>query len=191
VRSVQLSGLELEQNVKLQGMDGLKEIDIISFDLPQNMASDHPSGLRGIELAITSSLVNPSQISMEMGSVTFAIQYTTDRDVSPIGNGNSRILGLLSVANFTLKPGTNVIEMKGALLDPESKPSLNPNVAATQIREVVSEFFSRFLAGEKQTMAVLGYSGSRHQESCQQCCALRRRGQSQSRPRKGGSHQGW
>lgn len=124
-----LDGLQLVKFIKLRGINGMKEIYLKQFFLP----GDLPSG-KGIQLSIAADIVNPSPASLFIGDVYFTV-YTLDAR-----------LGEVVIPNFAIEPGSNSLEMSGALHKIRSR-----NDAV-----VISNFFSNYIAGGETPVSVVG-----------------------------------
>ncbi|CAG8551635.1 14009_t:CDS:2, partial [Acaulospora morrowiae] len=64
-----LNGIRLSKDVIMRGMQGFPNVTVDKFDAP----STNPDG--GITIEITSSLINPSSISIELGDVFFDVIF--------------------------------------------------------------------------------------------------------------------
>ncbi|KAI9228049.1 MAG: hypothetical protein DHS80DRAFT_23677 [Piptocephalis tieghemiana] len=123
-----LTGIRLQKDITMKGMNNFPGVKILAFDLPSN----HPDG--GITLSITSSLVNPSPIGMEVGDMAFDITY---RDMK---------IGEAEATSVNLLPGVNEIQMQGRMIPQSSSEGL----------DVVSDMFTRYMAGETSPMSCIG-----------------------------------
>jgi hypothetical protein len=121
------SGLKMEKIVTLAGFDGLTKVSIDKFDLPDSDPS------RGIRLVTSTTLENPSAITIDLGALYFNASY------------NNRAIGTLEGTNVSLKPGTNKLSLNGRLsaIDPADTQSL-------------SDVFTMFVGGVGSKMKVTG-----------------------------------
>ncbi|ORY48429.1 hypothetical protein BCR33DRAFT_847843 [Rhizoclosmatium globosum] len=92
------TNLGFTKQITMAGFSGLKNVAITAFDLPD---SDPTNGLH---ITTTSAIGNPSQITMDMGDVSFNL---FGQDMTPIG--------FLNAAGVTMTPGANSIAMTGAM----------------------------------------------------------------------------
>ncbi|KAJ3290703.1 hypothetical protein HDU79_003021 [Rhizoclosmatium sp. JEL0117] len=93
-----VNGLTINKVVTLNGFDGLKSVAVTAFDLPDSDATN------GLHIKTTAAIMNPSQIGMNMGDVSFNLFA---QDMTPIG--------FLNATGVTITPGTNFISMTGAM----------------------------------------------------------------------------
>ncbi|KAJ3340370.1 hypothetical protein HDU93_007095 [Gonapodya sp. JEL0774] len=107
------SGLSIDKTVTFKGFSGLRNISILSFDLPGN----DPNG--GIKIILQTLLVNPSTISIAMGDLTF--------NVSLGGN----FIGTTVSTSTTIAAGNNVLNMSGRLA---------PGVNESQVSQLFTDF---------------------------------------------------
>ncbi|KXS20722.1 hypothetical protein M427DRAFT_27841 [Gonapodya prolifera JEL478] len=105
--------LVMDKTITFPGFGGLKNVSIVSFDLPGN----DPSG--GIAIVIQTLLVDPSTIGIEMGNLTF--------DVALGGN----VIGTSLSPNTTISPGPNLLKMTGRLA---------PGASQSQISQMFTDF---------------------------------------------------
>ncbi len=179
--NLDLSSIQFRQRIELSAMNGLANIEIESIDLPRginfpNEINAHQlsdgqqhvfqsATLQGIALNSRISIYNPSPMQIYMGDVTFALRYDpAEQDPDPINGSGSIGIGILVARNLTLKASSrNEIDLVGALVNPDTMPELNTKDGQTldsnRVREVMGQFFTRFLHHETQKMGVVGYSG--------------------------------
>ncbi|KAF7298203.1 hypothetical protein HMN09_01042200 [Mycena chlorophos] len=127
---IQVSSITAAYNVSLKGFNGLKGgVTIQSFDLPEN----DPAG--GIHLTINATAANPSQVGIELSSISFDT-YANNTKIASVASGA-----------VTLSPGgTTDMALAGRLLPQSSSEGL----------AVVSGIFNRFVAGEDSDVVVDG-----------------------------------
>lgn len=113
-------------------MNGLEQISIKSFDMPQ----DDPE--LGIEIQLTSEIVNPSPIGVDMGDLEFDIFIP----------GNEVKMGEAFSSQVVLKPGLNEMVMKGRLVPFSSETDA----------KIISELFTTFLGGIDTRLLCVGRS---------------------------------
>ncbi|KAI9594816.1 hypothetical protein BDF19DRAFT_423236 [Syncephalis fuscata] len=124
---VRLSNLLFEKTIPIQGLNGLKKMDIEQLDLPR----DHPKG--GIEMTVTINIENPAQTALHMPSLALVTFYNTIR------------LSELFTLPWSLYPGTNFITFTGRLL-----PQSGSNI------DQLNRFMSSYMAGNTTTVQVRG-----------------------------------
>lgn len=100
-----IKDLTLNKDIKLLGMNGFPQVEILKFDLP----SDAPNG-QGINLAIDTAMHNPSPIGVELGTVVLDISYQDVR------------LGQVRAAGASLKGmSLSILNLTG-IMEPQSTP---------------------------------------------------------------------
>ncbi|KAJ3072665.1 hypothetical protein HDU98_003188 [Podochytrium sp. JEL0797] len=124
------TNLKLSKVIDQAGFNGLTNVSIVSFDLP---SSDPAVGIR---IVTSSSISNPSAISMDMGDVVFNLFA---QDMTPIGS--------LASTAVKMAPGANVIPMTGAM-----------RVADSEKLSVLMNTF--LLSGEGLNTIITGNSSS-------------------------------
>ncbi|RKP27862.1 hypothetical protein SYNPS1DRAFT_26503 [Syncephalis pseudoplumigaleata] len=124
---LRLSDLPFEKTVPVEGLRGLKKMDIEQLDLPRN----HPQG--GIEMAVTMNIGNPAQTVLHMPALTFAAFY------------HRMQLSELTTQAWSLAPGDNRVVFTGRML-----PQSGANIT------LMNEFMSSYMAGNTTTIAVRG-----------------------------------
>ncbi|KAG0088387.1 hypothetical protein BGZ92_006241 [Podila epicladia] len=117
-----------KMDIKLLGMNGFPQVEILKFDLPSDAANG-----QGINLSIDTAMHNPSPIGVELGTVVLDISYQNVR------------LGQVRAAGASLKgQSLSVLNLTG-IMEPQSTPE---GLAK------VSELFSAYIAGKaSQTTA--------------------------------------
>jgi len=132
VASVKAAGLNLQniilsKDITMGGMQNFPSVTIDSFNAP----SEDPQG--GIVVEIVSTMGNPSPISVQLGDLTFDIQYL------------NRTIGEVSATNITLLQGDNKLNLNGRLIPQNTTESL----------AAVSDLFSKYIAGQNATTDVV------------------------------------
>ncbi|KAJ3205449.1 hypothetical protein HDU67_008831 [Dinochytrium kinnereticum] len=117
--------LKMNKIVTMKGFSGLKDVVIKSFNLPDS------DPIRGIRLTTQTQLINPAQISIELGDLFFDSYFKNER------------LGDLSGTGITLRPGVNDLVLSGRLVP------LNDT-------DKLSEVFSFFVGGRASKLVVKG-----------------------------------
>ncbi|KAJ3259347.1 hypothetical protein HK104_006953, partial [Borealophlyctis nickersoniae] len=130
---ITLKGLKLDKNVEFAGMEGLKNVSITAFNLP----SDDPAG--GIRVETTTTLNNPSPLSVDLSDVFFNVSYAASS------------VGVLSSPNFTLKRGENNLSLTGRLF-----PSQNN---ATTLG-AVSTMFTNYITAKDTNLTVISVNST-------------------------------
>jgi antitoxin (DNA-binding transcriptional repressor) of toxin-antitoxin stability system len=123
-------GVSLSKDVSFKAFNGLPGVTISNFQLP----SDDPSG--GIHIETDASIPSPSQLGINLGTVTFQSFF------------QNTLVGPLSANNLVLTPNAvskthlsgRIVSQTGANLD------------------VLGELFSGFLAGQNLTLVTKGDS---------------------------------
>ncbi|KAF9562767.1 hypothetical protein CPC08DRAFT_361960 [Agrocybe pediades] len=126
------------RRVCLKGFNGLKDgVKVEKFDLP----SDHPSG--GISLTLETMVNNPSQVGIQMSSISFDT-YMGDVLIAPVASTGTVTLSAQS---------TSQLSLAGQLIPQESPEGL----------AAVSNVFNKFIHGEDSNVSVRGSgAGSSH-----------------------------
>ncbi|KAJ3147540.1 hypothetical protein HK101_002218 [Irineochytrium annulatum] len=101
------NGLSLNKVVTLGGFQGLSNVTITSFNLPDS------DPMAGIRLETTTALQNPSHISIELGDLNFDSYFGATK------------IGSLSGTNVTLHPGENDLSLNGRLIPMKDTTSLS------------------------------------------------------------------
>ncbi|KAH7888371.1 hypothetical protein F5I97DRAFT_2002257 [Phlebopus sp. FC_14] len=130
---IDVPGISLpSKTVTLKGFNGLKNgVTIQSFDLPAN----DPAG--GIELTIQSQVTNPSQVGIQLNSISFTT-FADGVDIASISSSSSPV---------TLSPNsTSSLALSGRLVPQNSSQGLS----------VVSAIFNNFLHGLDSDVVVQG-----------------------------------
>ncbi|KAI0072486.1 hypothetical protein K474DRAFT_1678619 [Panus rudis PR-1116 ss-1] len=122
--------VKLSKDVTLRAFNGLPGVTISNFKLP----SDDPAG--GIHIETDSSIPSPAQLGIDLGTVTFNAFF---EDV---------LVGPLSGEHLTLPPQATVQEHLSGRIVPQSGSDL----------DTIGVLFSQFLAGNNQTLSVIGES---------------------------------
>ncbi|KAI8609680.1 hypothetical protein BC830DRAFT_1233172 [Chytriomyces sp. MP71] len=114
------NNLNMDKVVTLSGFNGLSGVTVLSFDASAGNGNN-------VNVSVTTQLVNPSSITMQLGTAFFNFV---------MGTG----VGTMSANNVTIVPGNNTLSMTGVLL-PASMSNTTNAVAAT-----VSSLNERFQA---------------------------------------------
>ncbi|KAH8119480.1 hypothetical protein DFH11DRAFT_1722990 [Phellopilus nigrolimitatus] len=122
--------VSLTKNITLKAFNGLPGVTISNFKLP----SDDEAG--GIRIETDSSIPSPSQLGIDLGTVTFSAFF------------DSVYVGPLSGNDMVLKPEATVLEHLSGRIVPQSGSNI----------DVIGNMFSVFLAGQNQTLSVTGNS---------------------------------
>lgn len=127
-----VSGLKLDKDLEVNGMNGFPNVKILKFDLPSDAAPG-----QGINLVIDTAMNNPSPIGVQLGTIVLDISYNN----VPLGqvkaNGASIMGNSDSVLNLT------------GIMVPQTTPE---NLA------VVSSLFSSYIAGQSSETIAKGVS---------------------------------
>ncbi|KAJ3416252.1 hypothetical protein HDV05_002542 [Chytridiales sp. JEL 0842] len=123
------SNLFLEKTVTLAGFNGLPNVTITQFDLPS------PDPVRGIKMNAKSVIMNPSSITVDLGTLFFNSTF------------KGRNIGTLQSAGgaLILKPGLNEVDMAGALSPMDERDT-----------QSLSEVFTMFVGGRGSRLEVVG-----------------------------------
>ncbi|KAI8814501.1 hypothetical protein BJ742DRAFT_703861 [Cladochytrium replicatum] len=127
--------IKLTKEVTLSGFNGLDQLSITAFDLP----SDDPLG--GIKLNIGATLLNPSSISIELGTLTFE-NYYQDQLVGPVTSSGSVFLQGTQDAT----PAPNALSLSGRI---------TPRTGTADTIALAS-LFGEYLAGHDAILTVKG-----------------------------------
>ncbi|KAG9069218.1 hypothetical protein KI688_010115 [Linnemannia hyalina] len=101
-----IPGIHMTKKVTLKGFNGLKDLKIEKYDLPSNDPD-------GIHLVLTASLINPSNVGIDMGTVEFSNEF------------EGQDIGFVKAAGLALQPaGTTPIAMEGTLTKQTSEAGL-------------------------------------------------------------------
>ncbi|KZV76329.1 hypothetical protein PENSPDRAFT_747787 [Peniophora sp. CONT] len=121
------------KKVTLKGMNGLKnDVVIDNFDLPEN----DPAG--GIHLTLNTTITNPSQVGVQLESISFQSFYQST-NLGPVAANST----------FTLAPSATVnLSMAGRLI-PQTEDSALADV---------STVFNNFIHGQDSNITVQGDS---------------------------------
>ncbi|KAF7301181.1 hypothetical protein MIND_00682600 [Mycena indigotica] len=127
---IDVTSISAAYSVSLKGFNGLKGgVVIKTFDLP----SDDPAG--GIHLTLDATAANPSQVGIELSSLSFDT-FASDTKIASVSTGS-----------VTLAPGaTSQLALTGRLLPQSSAEGL----------AVVSDVFNRFVQGQNSDVVVHG-----------------------------------
>ncbi|KAI8616133.1 hypothetical protein BC830DRAFT_1119404 [Chytriomyces sp. MP71] len=120
-------GLALSKVFTLRGFNSLPNPNIVAFDLPNSDAS-------GIHILTTALAINPSTITIDLGSIDFSMMY------------DGIDIGYLSAPNVLLSPGVNSLRFDGRM--------------KTANTAKLSTLMSTFLTGGGLRLAVLGHSST-------------------------------
>lgn len=107
---ITVPGISISKKVTLKGMNGLKNaVTINSFDLP----GDDPAG--GITLTLDTTIVNPSQVGIQLNSLAFGSYYSTGTYLGPVA----------SVPQLNLAPlSTSQVKFAGRLVPQTTEAGL-------------------------------------------------------------------
>ncbi|KAL5507074.1 hypothetical protein ACEPAH_6530 [Sanghuangporus vaninii] len=122
--------VHLQKDITLKAFNNLPGVTISNFQLP----SDDSAG--GIHIETDSMIPSPSQLGIDLGTVTFN-SFFQDTFVGP-----------LTADGLTLQPESTVTEHLTGRIVPQSGSDL----------ENIGSLFSNYLAGENQTLSVVGDS---------------------------------
>ncbi|KAI5120964.1 hypothetical protein M0805_006636 [Coniferiporia weirii] len=122
--------VSLSKNVSLKAFNGLPGVTISNFKLP----SDDLSG--GIHIETDSLIPSPSQLGIDLGTVTFNAFF------------DNVLVGPLSGSGLVLAPESVTPEHLSGRIIPQSGSDL----------DTIGKLFSVFLAGGNQTLSVVGES---------------------------------
>lgn len=108
---ITVPGISISKKVTLKGMNGLKNaVTINSFDLP----ADDPAG--GITLTLDTTIVNPSQVGIQLNSLEFGSYYSTGTYLGPVA----------SVPQLSLAPlSSSQVKFAGRLVRQTTEAGLN------------------------------------------------------------------
>ncbi|KAH7108191.1 hypothetical protein BKA62DRAFT_764259 [Auriculariales sp. MPI-PUGE-AT-0066] len=122
--------VSLTKTVSLKAFNGLPGVTISNFELP----SDDSAG--GITVSTDSMIPSPAQLGIDLGTVTFKSYFS------------GTFVGPLSSPDLALAPeAVTKTHLTGRIV-PQSGNDLNN----------IGELFSKYLAGENQTLSVVGDS---------------------------------
>nr|CAG8533849.1 8518_t:CDS:2 [Entrophospora candida] len=124
---------EKEFTWHLEGVASVKAagLNLQNIVLSKDITMGDPQG--GIVVQIVSTMGNPSPISVQLGDLTFDIQYL------------NHTIGEVSATNITLLQGDNKLNLNGRLIPQNTTDSL----------AAVSDLFSKFIAGQNATTDVV------------------------------------
>ncbi|KAI8054111.1 hypothetical protein BDF22DRAFT_743082 [Syncephalis plumigaleata] len=132
IGDVRIDGIKLDQSVSMQGLQGLATTPLVASDV-------HVRGgnAEAMEIALTCTMTNPSNIAMDIGDVTFQV-FSQGQDV-----------GRAVIRNMQLKPGSN------------SVPSVfyfSPKTASAKAAGRV--MLENFMSGVDHQIGISGFEGS-------------------------------
>ncbi|KAF5366756.1 hypothetical protein D9758_006521 [Tetrapyrgos nigripes] len=125
----------LRKNVTFRAFDALSDVGIRRFELPCDVDVDAEGG--GIQIEIDSEIPCHAQLGINLGSATFTTKF---KGVT-VGR-------LKTTQNLILSPNSVTNTHLTGRIVPQSGSDL----------EVIGELFSKYLAGENQTLQVIGES---------------------------------
>eukprot|EP00520_Triparma_pacifica_P017740 CAMPEP_0118657522 /NCGR_PEP_ID=MMETSP0785-20121206/14065_1 /TAXON_ID=91992 /ORGANISM="Bolidomonas pacifica, Strain CCMP 1866" /LENGTH=1204 /DNA_ID=CAMNT_0006550449 /DNA_START=43 /DNA_END=3654 /DNA_ORIENTATION=- len=124
--------------VTVNGMGGLKDIEILTYSIPGNVPNDGSEDgcveNCGIKLNIEARVNNPSPFGLVVGTLNNHIRDSTET-----------ILGEVTATGLTLKPGDNIIQMEG---------KMNPSGDDAMI--AAANFMSIYMSNQAQETSVVG-----------------------------------
>lgn len=123
--------LDLNKELKLDGMGGFPNVKILKFDLP----SDAPGG--GIDLRIDTAMNNPSPIGITLGTI-----------VLDISAGETKLGQVKATGASLLGKSNSILNLTGIMI-PQTTPQ---DLAA------VSSIFSAYIAGQSSETTARGVS---------------------------------
>ncbi|KAI8375941.1 uncharacterized protein BYT42DRAFT_645619 [Radiomyces spectabilis] len=124
--------VNLDKDIKLDGMNGFPDVSIDSFKLP----ADDPNG--GIKVELGTVLKSPSPIGVQLGTIKLAVGYEGVH------------LGDVASDNVSLKKGDNKILLKGTLVPQNDTNALDK----------VSTLFSNYVSGKVSNTTATGISAA-------------------------------
>ncbi|RKP16986.1 hypothetical protein ROZALSC1DRAFT_31172, partial [Rozella allomycis CSF55] len=130
--SLTLNDIPFEKSMTLNGMDGLKEMEILEINLPKDLSD-------GIQLEVDARMKNRSPMSMIMGDTYFNVFY------------QGILTARMTSKDLKMKKGWNKVKMTGQLL-PISKEN----------EQIMSKFFSDSMNGIDSNLVVKGVSTDYH-----------------------------
>ncbi|TFK54041.1 hypothetical protein OE88DRAFT_1732763 [Heliocybe sulcata] len=123
--------VSLSKTVSFKAFNNLPGVTISNFNLP----SDDPAG--GIHIETDAMIPSPSNLGIDLGTVSFQAYFE-----------NSTLIGPLSGSNLYLAPDATTSSHLSGRIIPQSGSDLDS----------IGTLFSRFLAGDNQTLTVRGDS---------------------------------
>jgi len=102
---IQVNGIKVDETVTLEGLEGLKQVNLVSFDLKS-------STLTQILMNLVVSIDNPSFATLLIPDLTFDIYYQNTK------------MGYSTGYNVLIKPGMNNIQLSGEI-NPENQTVAN------------------------------------------------------------------
>ncbi|KAI9590838.1 hypothetical protein BDF19DRAFT_175275 [Syncephalis fuscata] len=132
IGDVRIDGIKLDQSVSMQGLQGLATAPLVSSDVQVRGGTAD-----AMEIALTCTMTNPSNIAMAIGDVTFQV-FSEGQDV-----------GRALIRNMKLKPGSN------------SVPSVfyfSPKTPAAQAAG--KKMLENFMSGVDHQIGIAGFQGS-------------------------------
>ncbi|KAI8052421.1 hypothetical protein BDF22DRAFT_519660 [Syncephalis plumigaleata] len=124
---IRVSNLLFKKTILIEGLNGLKKMNIEHLDLPRN----DPRG--GIEMTVLMNIGNPARTTLHMPALTLATFY------------RSMQLAELTTQSWSLYPGDNRVTFTGRML-----PQSGGNITE------MSRFMSSYMSGNKTTVDVRG-----------------------------------
>ena len=155
VGEINFDQIEFSKPVVNKGMNMLRDVKVLEMRLPGNLnwnpdwaSNPQKDGrnpdFQGLKLAVKVQIENPSDMAMELGDVTFSLHYKAPLDGAP-----EVPVGLLSAADLKMAPGSNVLQMEGAFINPDTMPvDLRGSFAPEVIREWLSDLINRCIRAE-------------------------------------------
>ncbi|KAK9680300.1 hypothetical protein K7432_015983 [Basidiobolus ranarum] len=126
-RGSRVENFPFRKDIGLKGLKGIRDLTMLSLDL----SAHRPDG--DVHLDTVISLFNPSNVTLYPGDIPFGIFYEQVK------------LAQVSTKSITLAPGPNNITLSGKIF-PYSEDDI----------EIVSEFVTRYLKGEKTLVNIRG-----------------------------------
>jgi hypothetical protein len=122
--------------VTVQGMAGLKDVEIVSYKMPGNVPDNTDGCVSecGVQMELKARVNNPSPFGLVIGTLNAVVL-----------DKNGVTLGDVTTADLTLGPGDNFVTMKGKLA-----PEGDEAIAAA------ADFMSTYMQNLPQLTSVLG-----------------------------------
>jgi hypothetical protein len=132
IGDVRIDGIKLDQNVNMQGLQGLATAPLITSNVQVRGGNAN-----AMEIGLTCTMTNPSNIAMSIGDVTFRV-FSQGQDV-----------GRAVIRNMQLKPGSNSVS---------SVFYFSPKTASAQAAGRV--MLEHFMSGVDHQIGISGFEGS-------------------------------
>ncbi|KAI3634041.1 hypothetical protein MIR68_007645 [Amoeboaphelidium protococcarum] len=167
LNTISVGNVEFNKDIKLTGMQKFSTdggFKVLSLEIPRNLnwqkdqVKQSSTRYQGLELQVQIQIPNPSRITMLLPDTTFSLYYKSTK------HENYFIpVGLLSASSDEMlirpSPVQNNITLVGGLLSYQTLPeALKYGYGEAQYRDVLSEFFTRYISGEKVDLQTRGFS---------------------------------